>query len=685
MADENRVTALQYARVIGSVCITVVALIAVDMPGGYAGPANTFSFEAQLFSGLTVAAAIAAMAALYQDKRWAGAVALSVYSLNAAVMLPAFADSPIVSGAAVAWNLGIILREVFELSARDPTGFRPFFKPPPRVESGWHRRSIIHIGILAALMSVGVAGYEFTDNAFVLTICLALHLGFVGAVAFSHREEDETRIHHWIRAVVIVAPALAAPFFDVIVIVIVYSLVTAGHLFEHAVTGRIYEELLDSFYDNPSVLIVSAFVTLITIGTVLLTFPVASAAGPVSPIDAVFTATSATCVTGLIVLDTAADFSLFGQVVILGLFQIGGLGIMTLSTFAVLLIGARLRLRGERALGEVLDIRDPSASYRLVRFIVASTLVIEAIGAAFLTWRFHETMGLGWQEASWKGVFHAVSSFCNAGFALQSDSFVSMQSDPIALTTSMILITLGGLGFPCLVTLWDVMRRKEPNHSLRLHTRVVLVASSGLLLLGFLVYLFVEWDATLGTLSTPDKVMNALFQSVTLRTSGFNTVSFDSLQPATFLMMIVMMFIGASPGSTGGGIKTTTFAFLGLAVATVIRGDRRVVLGGRELDERGVYRATGILFLATIFVFVGLFALLVVEEQPFMHLLFEAVSAFGTVGLSLGATPALTAFGKLVIVLLMFVGRIGPVTIALLLGQRRSDGIRYPRTSIMVG
>ena len=376
------------------------------------------------------------------------------------------------------------------------------------------------------------------------------------------------------------------------------------------------------------------------------------------PLDALFTATSATCVTGLIVLDTPNDFSTFGHLVILGLIQVGGLGIMVLSTFATLLLGARLGLRGERALSEVLDIHDPASAYRLVKVVVVATLAIEGAGAVVLTLLFH-AHGAAWGTALWLGAFHAISAFCNAGFALYSDSLVGFESDPLMLLTHMVLIISGGIGFIVIAMLWRLLVSREVRR-LDLHSRVVLSTTGVLLVAGFAVFAVLEWSGALALTNAPagTRLWNAAFQSVTLRTAGFNSIAFDQFGAATILAMLLFMFIGASPGSTGGGLKTTTFAVLVAAVRGILRGRPVAEMFGREIPQEIVYRSAAIFVVSGAFVGAGVFLLLLTQPHlSFESLVFEAVSAIATVGLSLGITASLDPLGKFIIIVLMFAGR----------------------------
>jgi trk system potassium uptake protein TrkH len=446
----------------------------------------------------------------------------------------------------------------------------------------------------------------------------------------------------------------------------------------------LFHEILEYFYDHPTLLILVAFASLIVLGVLLLTLPAASP-GPesISPIDALFTSTSATCVTGLIVLDTPNDFTVFGQAVILTLIQIGGLGIMVLSTFALVALGRRLGVKGEQALDDLMETRGVRSAYRLTKFVVGTTFAIESIGAVVLTVGYH-AHGQPWRAAIWDGIFHAISAFCNAGFALRSDSIVLFRHDPWMIATFSTLIIIGGIGFVVLAALWSQwtnMRRPE----FKTHASVVVVATAILLGSGALVYGALEWNASLGPLPPGERVANAMFQSVTLRTAGFNSVPFESLRSSTAVFMMVFMFVGAAPGSTGGGVKVTTVAVLLGVVRAIGSGRSAVVFFGRRIADEIVYRAIGIVTIFTAGLAAGATVLFVLEDIAFRSLLFETFSALGTVGLSLGATGELGAAGKLVVVILMFLGRTGPLSLAVVLGERDTPNVEYPPNRILVG
>ncbi|MBM3315500.1 Trk family potassium uptake protein [candidate division WOR-3 bacterium] len=433
-----------------------------------------------------------------------------------------------------------------------------------------------------------------------------------------------------------------------------------------------------------------SFAALIAVGTLLLTFPAATADGRGAPfLDALFTATSATCVTGLIVRDTPGFFSHFGQLVILGLIQLGALGIMTFSTSVAVILGHRLGLGERRAVAEMVEETRDMDIARAVRYILLFTLLAETLGTIILFLRFLPEFPTAF-SALYHALFHSISAFCNAGFSLFSDSLVRYQADFVVNITVIGLVLLGGLGF---MVVHEVINRNTLRRGLSpalreltVHSRIVLTASAILVAAGAVLFFFFEFDRTLAGLPLGTRLLASLFQSVTPRTAGFSTVPLNALHPATLFILVLLMFIGASPGGTGGGIKTTTFAVLLLAVRSRLTSREEIIAGRRSLPRDVVYRATAIAAtsaaaVAAIFVF-----LLSVEAFRFQDLLFETVSAFGTVGLSTGLTPDLSAAGRLGIIVLMYVGRLGPLTLAMAMGARRPRlAIDYPQARVMVG
>ncbi len=426
----------------------------------------------------------------------------------------------------------------------------------------------------------------------------------------------------------------------------------------------------------PARILFMTFFLLSILGSLLLNLP-GAAQENVTILDAAFTAVSAVCVTGLVTLNTAVDFSGFGQFLLLVLFQLGGLGIMSIATVILHSAGHRLSLAQERAMAAMTDSdhRDLQTSLLLVlRF----TFLTELAGALILAFAFYRT-GSGWNTAVWKGTFTAVSAFCNAGFCLDSSSLMPYQNSGLILWTVGLLCFLGGLApaTSILIPRWIAGRPVPLTAQLALTMSVLLVLS------GFVSFLAFEWNGIFSGLSLSDKWNNAWFLAMSARTAGFNAVDVGSMGTPTFLVIVFQMFVGGSPGGTAGGIRTTTLAVLALAFWTEICNKPEIIVSSRRISRQIVIRALTIAAASGVIVFAVLLMLLVTQPLPPRELLFEAVSALGTVGLSIGATPKLDGMGKIIIMLTMFVGRIGPMTLFLLLNDtRRFSSAYYPDAKV---
>jgi trk system potassium uptake protein TrkH len=448
-----------------------------------------------------------------------------------------------------------------------------------------------------------------------------------------------------------------------------------------AFEGKLYRWLTG----NPPVTLMLSFLLVIIFGTILLMLPVSSKLNTVTPfMDALFTATSATCVTGLVVVDTGTHFSFFGQMVLLMLIQIGGLGIMTISTVFAIILGQRINLKLENIMYQVVGGSYAVNVFQLLKSIVLVTLVIESVGTLLLFARFAQDFQP--MEALFLSLFHAVSAFCNAGFSPLGNNLVSYVDSLAVNLVITALIIAGGLGFSVIIDLQHHALKKDRARKLNLHTKIVLVTTAFLLVLGFTVFYLAEYNGAMRGFSIHRRILSSWFQSVTLRTAGFNTIDLSQIGKASVLISIVLMFIGASPGSTGGGIKTTSFAVLTLSVISLLKGKRHISVFKRRIHEYNFREATGLIMLSITIILVVLFFLMLVEPHAFDKLLFEAVSAFGTVGLTLGITPQLTVIGKLLITILTYVGRIGPLTMIYAFSTRAKQiNINYAEEKIPIG
>ncbi|WP_379130498.1 TrkH family potassium uptake protein [Paenibacillus sp. sgz500958] len=436
---------------------------------------------------------------------------------------------------------------------------------------------------------------------------------------------------------------------------------------------------------SPPQILVTGFAVTILLGALLLMLPVSSAAGhSTSFINALFTATSATCVTGLVVVDTGTYFSLFGKTVIMLLIQVGGLGFMTMATLLALVLKRKISLRDRLILQEAMNQGSMEGIVRLIRRVLIYSLVIEGTAAVILSIRFVFDMPLS--RAIYFGIFHAVSMFNNAGFDLFGHyrSLTGYVNDPIVNIVVMLLIILGGIGF---IVMADVMEYPRQRR-LSLHSKVVLSMTGALILLGALVILIFEYTnmKTLGPLHFGGKLWAAFFQSVTPRTAGANTVDIAGLRQASQFFIVILMFIGASPGSTGGGIKTTTFTLMISSVIMMLRGREDIVLFRYRIAQERVFKALAITLLALLLIVSVSMVLSTTEDREFLAILFETTSAFATVGLSMGITPELSLTGKILISLTMFCGRLGILTLAYAMGPKQGKPLyRYPEGKMIIG
>lgn len=448
--------------------------------------------------------------------------------------------------------------------------------------------------------------------------------------------------------------------------------------------------------EHPNRLLIGGFAAAILAGAILLTLPVSASKARIGLIDALFTATSAVCVTGLAVRDTGSEFSSFGHVVILGLIQLGGLGITTMSTALFLFFGQRASLSTHDVVESSFRARPEGRLGRLLAQVFVWTLVIETAGAAILLPA--ELKRLPPLEAAWNASFHSISAFCNAGFSLRSDSLMGDRSNPAVILPISALIILGGLGFGVLAQIgegiWARLHRQRPKR-LSLHAKTVLATTGILLLSGTLGVWALESGNLLRGTTPSSQFLTSFFASVTARTAGFNSVNYAQATTATVFLTIVLMAIGGSPGSTAGGIKTTTLAVLFATARGRLRGSRWASLFGRGIPEMAVDKSLAVVALMTVLVVGGTLLLSAVELRQQAHIdtpgrsvgiLFEVVSALGTVGLTTGITPTLTAGGKIVVILLMFVGRLGPLTVAVAIARRQpAPAVRLAEEPVMIG
>lgn len=447
-----------------------------------------------------------------------------------------------------------------------------------------------------------------------------------------------------------------------------------------------FKDRINNTTRNPAQVLVMGFAIIILIGTILLNLPQSSVDGKsIGLINALFTATSAVCVTGLVVVNTAVHWTVFGKIVILVLIQIGGLGLMTMATMIALILGKKITLRERLIMREELNQFSLVGLVKLIKYVIISTLIIEVIGATLLAIRFIPIYGT--IKGVWFSIFHAISAFCNAGFDLIGESMIPFVDDIMVNLTIGLLIIIGGIGYTVLI---DLINHRSIRRT-SLHTKLVLLITSILLLLGFIFIFVSEYSNldTIGGLPFADKITSAMFQSITTRTAGFNSIDMASLRSSTTFLFIILMFIGGSPGSTAGGIKTTTFGVIMLTIRSVLKGDKDVEVYNRSISSKLIYKALAVIGIGMlIIIFVTMILTVTEAGYDFLDLLFEVVSAFGTVGLTRNVTSNLSIVGKIIIASTMFVGRLGPITVAFALTkkERKNKGYyKHPEGKILIG
>ena len=445
---------------------------------------------------------------------------------------------------------------------------------------------------------------------------------------------------------------------------------------------------------TPALSLPSSFLMVILCGAALLKTPNATNNG-ISIVNAVFTSTSATCVTGLIVLDTGTEFTFIGQLIILLLIQIGGLGLMTFAAFFAISLGQKMGYSETTTLSKMMDTEFTSNLKHILLSILTWTLVIESIGALLLynSWIGMEQLGWSTQETIWQAIFHSISAFCNAGFSLNSTNLEQFATSPATSVIISFLIILGGLGFMVLTTVsayWMKRIQTGRSRNLQVQAKIVLLVTGILVLLATFVFLIVEWNNTLAGMSFINKLANSFLQGVTPRTAGFNTVPTSELLAPVKWFFLILMFIGASPGGTGGGVKTTTFALLILSLRSLIFRRKNPEVWKKKIPIFDLQRAGAILLVGMTTFALSSFFLLVTEANqssgyPAVDYIFESMSAFGTVGLSTGVTSVLSVAGKWIIIITMFIGRTAPATLAAATSREQTSNYSYPEARITIG
>lgn len=446
------------------------------------------------------------------------------------------------------------------------------------------------------------------------------------------------------------------------------------------------EKNIKKFKLHPVQILALGFAIVVSIGAVILSLPISSVDNNYTNfLDALFTSTSAVCVTGLITIDTGTYWSTFGQCVILMLIEIGGLGFMSLTTFIAVLLGKKITLRDRLIMQEAMNTFKIEGLIKMLQYVIGFTVIVQILGSLILSTQFIPELGL--KKGIFFSIFHSVSAFCNAGFDLNGNfnSLTGYSSNSIILLTLSFLIIIGGLGFTVIMELYNYKKRKK----ISINSKIVLLVTGTLIIIGTILVLCFEYKnpETLGMMNTKDKLVNAYFAAVTPRTAGFNSISTDGMTMAGKFITIILMLIGGSPGSTAGGLKTTTIGILVLTVICVLKGREETEAFGRRFSKETVYKSFTIVFVGVMWVVSVTLMLTILEpEHSFINLLYEAASAFGTAGLSTGVTQNIGIASKLLLIMSMYIGRVGPLTVLFAIIKRnKKKGYKYPEGKILIG
>lgn len=431
---------------------------------------------------------------------------------------------------------------------------------------------------------------------------------------------------------------------------------------------------------NPSQLLVLIFLSAIILGTILLKLPIATTR-PISWIDALFIATSAMTVTGLATVDPGTTFTTFGQFIIAFLIQIGGLGIMSFAVLIIMVLGKKIGMKERVLIQHALNQTSLGGVIRLVKYLFIFSFLIEGIAMVILSFKW--VPQFGWGKGLFYSFFHSISAFNNAGFALWKDNLMQFVGDPVVILVISSLFILGGIGFPVLVDIW----KKKKFKKFSLHTKLMIIGTIAVNAAAMVFIFLIEFDntKTLASLTWGEKILASYFQAVSPRTAGFNSIDIGAMEEPSLFLMVLLMFIGAGSASTGGGIKLSTAIVIILSVIAFLRGRTELNVLKRSIGIETVIKALAISMSGIVFIITAVFLLNLTERQPFLNILFEVVSAFGTTGLSTGITGSLTVLGKMVIIFMMFLGKVGPLTLLFTLATKEQQKIRYPSEDVLTG
>ena len=689
---------LTCTRVFSSCVLSILGVYLIEHPVGFFHDHGGLSLTGKVMMSFWIILTVMSLLGLLARQIWANPLSLTVIFSSVLTFALAIPQDPLLAGAMVFCQTYLgITGLLYALPSRERSPYQghqlpleKFYENAPLLESWLHRyrKSLAHLLCLSGVLTTLVFGFKVASHPEVALIVIGVlifsTLIVLRLLYVMYCHGGSRSFVLWMLALVVMAllsrglwEGALSGVFVLLFILAIYSYLLAQ--------SPVFRDSLESFQSAPALFVLMSFAGLVVLGTLLLSLPAALQEGvQVSFMASLFTAVSATCVTGLSVLNIAHTYSEFGQFILLVLIQMGGLGIMVLSTFATLAFGGRLGVRTEKAFAEFFSRKGMKSTHQLIVFIIVSTVLIEMLGAAALAY-YHLGEGMEFVPAIKLGVFQSISAFCNAGFSLTEDSLTHLSTSPGPMIIYGALIVLGGLGF---VVLFEMVRSVAPKRlrgKLSIQTKIVLLMSTLLVVGGAALFALLEWQGALAALGVRDKIMGSLFQSITLRTAGFYAIHPADFAYPSMVVMFFLMFVGGAPGGTAGGVKVTTLTALLATLPTLLRNDNRITLFSRRFSMQIIAKSSALIILSGATVGVLWFLLLLTQEGTPTALLFEVFSATGTVGLTLGVTESLDPLGQMIITVGMFVGRIGPLTLAIALAQDERSRIDYPSADIMIG
>ena len=687
---------LAWSRIICSTTISILCAYLINDSSNIFGASGHMSDTATILSFYWLSSAILCMIGLVLKQFWSVPLTCVSSTVSAIVFALVIAEQPLIAGPVFLYQSYIaIAGSLYERITASSVGWKAqlsSFRYEDNPYETWlikFRKSSFHFIFFNNILFLLVIGFKITQLNYVLnTVYVFSFISMIICFRYlylRYRYALSKQSTIIMLLILVSSGALVNLWFGALSIVLLFLFFLAINLCL-ILQSPFLKDNTESFQSAPGLFVILSFAGLVGLGALFLSLPQASSTGVSKNfMDALFTAVSAACVTGLSIVDINKEFSSFGIFLIMILIQMGGLGIMVLSIFATVALGGRLGVRTEKAFSDFFMVKGIKSTNQLIIFMVISTLLIEIIGAGFLFYDFYFNHDFNLAQAVKTSIFHAISAFCNAGFALTSNSLSTVASSPFVLIVYGVLIVLGGLGFVVLLEILARITKKNHHRSLSVQTKIVLTMSLILVFGGACFFMLIEWNNAFANLSLTDKIFNSIFHTISLRTAGFHTINVEYFSYGSWVIMLVFMFIGGAPGGTAGGIKLTTFATILATLPALVQNNNRVTIFKKECSMQTVAKSSALIILSLTSIGILWFLLLITQDINPMDLLFEVFSATGTVGLSSAATEKLNIWGQIIILSGMFIGRIGPLTLAIALAQEHKSKIIYPTAQIMIG